>query len=363
MRIGVPTEIKDMEGRVALTPAGVRELTARGHRVVIRRGAGTRSRIDDQAYSRQGARVVSDAEAVFAEADLILKVKEPQPEEVGRLAPGHVLFAYLHLAADPELARRLAATGATFLAYETVEDAHGRLPSRMSEIAGRLATQVAAVRLMAPARGSGRLMGGAVGVECATVVVIGGGAAGTYAARVAVGMGARVVVLDVSPRRLRELEAELAQVDTRFSSTLAVEELAAQADVIIGTILSPGARAPRVLTRKHLADMRPGVVVDVSIDQGGCFETSSPTTHSAPTHIVDDVIHYRVTNMPGAVPHTSTYALTNATLPYVLSIADQGVREALERDPGLAKGLNIADRTIVHPVVAREVDGRLWVKA
>lgn len=361
MRIGVPTEIKTLEGRVALTPAGARELASRGHEVLVQQGAGAGAGLADDAYAAQGARIVAGADEVFAGAELIVKVKEPQPEEVERLAAGHVLFTYLHLAAAPALARGLAASGATCIAYETVEAADGSLPLLipMSEIAGRIAAQVAATTLLAPAGGSGRLIGGAPGVEPATVVVIGGGAAGACAARVAAGMGAEVVVLDVDPARLRVLDVELdGRVTTRYATALAVEELLPRADAVIGTVLSKAARAPHVVTRAHLATMRSGsVMVDVSIDQGGCFATSRPTSHAEPTYVVDRAVHYCVTNMPGAVPHTATRALTSATLRHVLALADLGVDEALSRDPGLAAGLNVAAGEIVHPVVAREVRG------
>jgi len=359
MRVGVPTEIKQQEGRVALTPAGARELIAHGHEVLVQAGAGAGSRIPDEAYALQGATVVATAEDVFDGAELIVKVKEPQPGEVALLRPEHTLFTYLHLAPDPELAHGLCRSGATCIAYETVEDEHGRLPllAPMSEVAGRIASQVGAAALVAPGGGRGVLMSGVPGVAPARVVVIGGGVAGTGAARVAAGMGAEVVVMDRSIARLRELDAELAgRVTTRFASSLAVEEALAEADLVIGAVLVKGARAPRLVRREHLARMRPGaVLVDISIDQGGCFETSRPTTHAEPTYEVDGVVHYCVANMPGAVPVTSTQALTNATLPYVLALAGCGVEGALEADPGLAAGLNVAGGRVVHPVVAAEV--------
>jgi alanine dehydrogenase len=360
MRIGVPTEIKDQEGRVGLTPAAVRELTARGHEVFVQAGAGARCQCEDEDYDELGAEILDGAPEVFASAELIVKVKEPLAREVELLQPGQVLFTYLHLAAAPELARDLAASGATCIAYETVEASDGSLPllAPMSEIAGRLAAQVAAACLMAPAGGLGRLIGGVPGVAPARVAVLGGGAAGTHAAEVAAGMGADVAVLELSPLRLRALGRELSgRVSTHFSTASAIEELITEADVVIGTVLSKAARAPKLLRRRHLAMMRPGgIVVDVSIDQGGCFETSMPTTHTDPTYVLDGILHYCVTNMPGAVPVTSTHALTNATLPYVLSLAELGVEHALAQDPGLRAGLNIADGEIVHPVVKRELE-------
>jgi alanine dehydrogenase len=358
MRIAVPTEIKDQEGRVGLTPAAVRELTARDHEVFVQAGAGAACGFEDAHYHNHGAEVLQTPSELFATAELIVKVKEPEPSEVTMLRSDQVLFTYLHLAADPELAHDLAASRATCIAYETVEAPDGSLPllAPMSEVAGRLAAQVAAVCLTAPAGGRGRLIGGLPGVAPARVVVLGGGAAGTHAAEVAAGMGADVAVVELSPSRLRALARELSgRVTTSYSTASAIDELVAEADVVIGTVLSKAARAPKLLRRRHLSMMRPGaVVVDVSIDQGGCFETSVPTTHSNPTYVVDNVLHYCVTNMPGAVPVSSTLALTNATLSYVLALADVGVEEALARDPGLRAGLNIADGEIVHPVVKRE---------
>jgi alanine dehydrogenase len=359
MRVGVPTEIKADEYRVALTRAGVRELVGHGHEVVIQSGAGEGSSISDAAFAEQGARIVPDAEAVFAEAELILKVKEPQPQEVSLLRPEHVLFGYFHLAPAPELTRGLADSGATCIAYETVEDARGRLPllAPMSEVAGKIATQAGAFMLEKPLGGRGVLLGGVPGVAAATVVVIGGGVVGMNAAFIAMGMEADVFVLDRSIDRLRELDiAFQGRASTVYSSTLAVEQLLPQADLVIGAVLVHGARAPYVISREQLGLMkRNAVLVDVSIDQGGCFETSRPTTHSDPTYEVDGITHYCVTNMPGAVPITSTYALTNATLPYVLSLAELGVRGAIERDPGLRGGVNVAAGKVTHPAVAQGV--------
>ncbi len=361
MIVGVPTEIKSDEFRVALTPAGVRELTARGHEVLIEAGAGAGSAIEDEHYVAQGARIVADAAAVFAAAELVLKVKEPQPSEVAMLRPDQTLFTYLHLAAAPELTAGLQASGATCIAYETVEDEAGRLPllAPMSEVAGKIATQAGAFMLEKPLGGRGVLLGGVPGVAAATVLVIGGGVVGLNAALIAIGMQADVFVFDRSIPRLRELDLVFGgRASTVYSSTLAIEEMLPEADLVIGAVLIHGARAPRVITRDQLALMKSrAVLVDVSIDQGGCFETSRPTTHSDPTFQVDDVTHYCVTNMPGAVPVTATYALTNATLPYVLDLAERGVREALAASPALRLGVNVARGEIVHPAVAEALGG------
>jgi alanine dehydrogenase len=356
MRIGVPSEVKTDEYRVAITPAGVRELASRGHEVLVQAGAGEGSAMGDEQFIAQGARIVPDADALFAQAELVLKVKEPQPQEVGRLRAGQTLFAYLHLAAEPELARGLMVSGATCIAYETVEDAEGRLPllAPMSEVAGKIATQAGAFMLEKPLGGRGILLGGVPGVAAATVLVIGGGVVGMNAAFIAIGMQADVFVFDRSIDRLRELEVAFAgRASTVYSSTLAIEEMLPAADLVIGAVLVHGGRAPRVVTREQLGLMkRNAVLVDVSIDQGGCFETSRPTTHSDPTYEVDGITHYCVTNMPGAVPITSTYALTNATLPYVIELAERGVEDALEHVPGLRGGLNVQGGEITHPAVA-----------
>jgi alanine dehydrogenase len=356
MRVGVPTESKIDEYRIAITPAGVRELTARGHDVLVQAGAGAGSAIADAEFVAQGARIIDDAPALFAEAELVLKVKEPQAHEVPWLRPDHTLFTYLHLAAEPELARGLQQSGATCIAYETVEDADGRLPllAPMSEVAGKIATQAGAFMLEKPLGGRGILLGGVPGVAAATVLVIGGGAVGMNAALIAIGMQADVFVFDSSIDKLRELDIVFAgRASTVFSSTLAIEQMLPMADLVIGAVLVHGARAPHVVTRAQLSLMRQhAVLVDVSIDQGGCFETSRPTTHSDPTFEVDGITHYCVTNMPGAVPITSTYALTNATLPYVLELADHGPAEALERSSALRMGLNVRDGEIIHPAVA-----------
>jgi alanine dehydrogenase len=358
MKVGVPTEIKPDEYRVALTPAGVRELVDRGHDVVVESGAGEGSGLPDDTYSAQGARIAPDADAVFAEAELIVKVKEPQAVEVGRLEPRHTLFTYLHLAPDPELTRGLMDSGATCIAYETVEDDRGRLPllAPMSEVAGKIATQAGAFILEKPLGGRGILLGGVPGVPAAKVKIIGGGVVGMNAAFIAIGMEADVTVFDRNIDRLRELDVALGgRADTCFSTTLTIEEHLAEADLVIGAVLVHGARAPRVVTRDQLSLMkRHAVLVDVSIDQGGCFETSRPTTHSDPTYQVDGITHYCVTNMPGAVPVTSTYALTNATMPYVLRLAADGVQPTLQADPGFMAGLNVAAGQVTYEPIARD---------
>ena len=329
MRIGVPTEIKQDEYRVAITPAGVRELAVRGHEVLVQAGAGLGSAIDDGQFEAQGARILPDAPSIFAGAQLILKVKEPQLQEVKLLSEDQILFTYLHLAAEPELALALQRSGATCIAYETVEDLGGRLPllAPMSEVAGKIATQAGAFMLEKPMGGRGILLGGVPGVAAATVLVIGGGVVGMNAAFIAIGMQADVFVFDRSIDRLRELEVAFGgRASTVYSSTLAIEEMLPLADLVIGSVLIHGARAPHVVSREQLRLMkRHAVLVDVSIDQGGCFETSRPTTHSQPTFEVDGITHYCVHRTCQApVPITSTYALTNATLPFVLELAEQG---------------------------------------
>jgi alanine dehydrogenase len=356
MKVGVPTEIKTDEYRVSLTPAGVRELVEQGHEAIIQAGAGVGSTIPDEEYTAQGARIVPDAKSVFDEADMVLGVKEPQPEEVAMLRPNHLLFTYLHLAPDPELTRGLVDSGATCVAYETVLDEHGRLPllAPMSEVAGKIATQAGAFFLERPLGGRGVLLGGVPGVAAATVMVIGGGVVGMNAAFIAMGMEADVFVFDRNIDRLRELDIAFGgRASTVYSSTLAVEEMLPRADLVIGAVLIHGARAPYVIKRDQLSLMRErAVLVDVSIDQGGCFETSRPTTHSDPVYEVDGVTHYCVANMPGAVPVTSTFALTNATLPYVLALADLGLEGAIETMPGLSPGVNVAQGKVTHPAVA-----------
>ena len=359
MKVGVPTEVKSDEYRVALTPAGVRELVDAGHEVSVQSGAGLGSGITDEDYGAQGATIVPDADAVFEEATLIVKVKEPQPEEVARLEPRHTLFTYLHLAADATLTRGLMESGATCIAYETVEDTRGRLPllAPMSEVAGKIATQAGAFILEKPLGGRGILLGGVPGVAAANVMIIGGGVVGMNAAFIAMGMEATVYVYDRNIDRLRELDIAFhGRADTCFASTLEIEQRLPYMDLVIGAVLVHGARAPRVVTRAQLGLMkRHAVLVDVSIDQGGCFETSRPTTHSDPTYEVDGITHYCVTNMPGAVPITSTYALTNATMPYVVHLASAGVHGAISANPGLKLGVNIAGGQVTYPPVADAV--------
>ena len=359
MKVGVPTEVKKDEYRVALTPAGVRELVDAGHEVYVQSGAGEGSALPDDTYQAQGATILPDADAVFGEATLIVKVKEPQPEEVSRLAPRHTLFTYLHLAADEALTRGLMESGATCIAYETVEDAKGRLPllAPMSEVAGKIATQAGAFMLEKPLGGRGILLGGVPGVAAANVMVIGGGVVGMHAASIAIGMQATVYVYDRNIDRLRELDIVFGgRADTCFASTLSIEERLPDVDLVIGAVLVHGALAPRVITRGQLSIMkRNAVLVDVSIDQGGCFETSHPTTHSDPTYEVDGITHYCVANMPGAVPVTSTYALTNATIPYILHLANAGVHEATADSPGLKLGVNVAGGEVTYAPVADAV--------
>jgi alanine dehydrogenase len=359
MKVGVPTEIKSDEYRVAITPAGVREMVEHGHEVLIQAGAGVGSAISDERYALQGATIVPDAVTVFAEAEMIIHVKELQPSEIAMLRPEQLLFTYLHLAPDPEQTRGLIESGVTAVAYETVEDAGGGLPllAPMSEVAGKIATQAGAYMLQKPEGGRGILLGGVPGVAAANVMVIGGGVVGMNAAFIAIGMEADVFVFDRSIDRLRELDVTFGgRCSTVYSTTLAVEEMLPRADLVIGAVLVHGARAPYVVKREQLALMKPGsVLVDVAIDQGGCFETSRPTTHRDPTFEVDGITHYCVANMPGAVPITSTHALTNATLPYAIAIADHGLAEAIERDPGLRPGVNVAAGKVTHPAVAEGV--------
>jgi alanine dehydrogenase len=358
VKIGVPTEIKTDEYRVASTPAGVRELVDRGHEVLVQQGAGEGSAIPDAEYAEQGARIVGDAETVFAEAEMIVKVKEPQPGEVAMLRPHHILFTYLHLAPDAELTQGLRDSGATCIAYETVTDAKGRLPllAPMSEVAGKIATQAGAFMLEKPLGGRGLLLGGVPGVAAGKVMVIGGGVVGLTAAEIAIGMGAETYIYDRSIDRLRELDFLLNnRCSTVFSTTLSIEKMLPEVDLVIGAVLVHGAKAPHVITRDQLKLMKSNaVLVDVSIDQGGCFETSRPTTHTDPTYEVDGVTHYCVANMPGAVPITSTFALTNATMPYVVKLATEGVHAALESDLGFMDGLNVAAGEVTYEPVARD---------
>lgn len=355
MRIGVPKEIKNHEYRVGLTPGAVREYVAHGHEVIVQGGAGAGIAADDAAYRAAGAGIVDTAEEVFATAQMIVKVKEPQPGEWVQLREDQILFTYLHLAPDPEQAKGLQAAGVTAVAYETVTDARGQLPllAPMSEVAGRLSIEAAGTALKAVNGGRGVLIGGVPGVQPARIVVLGGGVVGTHAARMAVGLGAEVTIIDRSIPRLRELD-ELFQgrVRTRVSTLEAIEHEISEADAVIGAVLIPGASAPKLVTRPMLKLMRPrAVLVDVAIDQGGCFETSHATTHADPTYEVDGVIHYCVANMPGAVPLTSSHALNNATLPYGLALADRGYAAA-EADSGLMAGVNVRGGRIVNQVVA-----------
>ncbi len=355
MRIGVPTEIKSSEFRVGLVPGSVRELTAKGHEVIVQSGAGAGLFADDATYMKAGARIVPDAASVFRDAELIVKVKEPQASEYTQLNPGQILFTYLHLAPDPEQARGLMASGCAAIAYETVTDANGGLPllAPMSEVAGRLSIEAAAIALRRPTGGRGVLLGGVPGVRAAKVVVLGGGVVGTHAARMAAGLGADVSIIDKSLPRLRQLDELFEGRAKTLASTMdSVESEVLGADVVIGAALIPGASAPKLVTRAMLKDMKRGaVLVDVAIDQGGCFETSRPTTHEEPMFEVDGIIHYCVANMPGAVPVTSAQALNNATLPFVMKLADRGLA-AFDRDPHLAAGLNVRDGRIMHSTVA-----------
>lgn len=355
MNVGVPREIKPDEYRVALTPAGALELARRGHSVVVERGAGDGSAFEDTDYERVGARI-APVDEVWGEADLVLKVKEPLPAEYGRLREGQVLFTYLHLAASEELTRALMESGAACVAYETVETDDRALPllAPMSEIAGRLSAQAGATFLEKPLGGRGLLLGGVPGVAPGEVLVIGGGMVGYNAAVIALGLGAKVTILERSIDRMRHLEEVLgARVTLLMSSSLQIQESVAEADVVVGAVLIPGALAPKLISREMVAGMKQGsVIADVAIDQGGCVETSRPTTHSEPVFVVDGVIHYCVANMPGAVPITSTKALTNATLPYVEAVADQGLRDAIAHDPALARGVNVIDGKITYEAVA-----------
>ncbi|EEX08703.1 alanine dehydrogenase [Ruegeria lacuscaerulensis ITI-1157] len=357
MKIGCPKEIKPQEFRVGMTPNAAQEAVARGHEVIIERGAGLGSGFDDDAYVAAGARIVDTAEEVFATAEMIVKVKEPQAVERKMLREGQVLFTYLHLAPDPEQTKDLLASGCTAIAYETVTDANGGLPllAPMSEVAGRLAPQVGAWTLQKANGGRGVLMGGVPGVGPAKVVVIGGGVVGTHAARIAAGMGADVTVLDRSLPRLRYLDDVFrGQFKNQYSTAGATAELIRDADMVIGAVLIPGAAAPKLITREQLSTMKPGaVLVDVAIDQGGCFETSKPTTHADPIYEVDGIMHYCVANMPGAVARTSTIALGNATMPFMLALADKGWRQACQDDPHLLAGLNVHAGQLTYYAVGK----------
>ena len=356
MLIGVPKEIKNHEYRVGLTPAGARELSARGHQVLIERDAGAGIGLANEAYEAAGASIVGTAAEVYGRADMVIKVKEPQPVECAMLRPGQVLYAYLHLAPDPEQTRALLASGCTAIAYETVTDNHGGLPllAPMSEVAGRMSIQAGAHALEKAQGGSGVLLGGVPGVKPAEVMVIGAGTVGLNAARMAMGLGARVTVLDRSLDRLRHIDELYGdRLTTIHSSHDAIAERLPHTDLVIGAVLIPGAAAPRLVTRAQLKLMRPGsVLVDVAIDQGGCFETSRPTTHQDPTYEVDGIVHYCVANMPGGVARTSTFALTNATLPHALALADKGMAQALLDDPNLRNGLNVHAGKLTYRAVA-----------
>ncbi len=359
MKIGVPQEIKTHEYRVGLTPAAVRELVQGGHQVMVQRGAARPIGFTDEAYGAAGATLGATAEEVFRFADMVVKVKEPQPGEIALLRPGQVLFTYLHLAADRAQTEGLMASGATCIAYETVTDPRGTLPllAPMSEVAGRMSVQVGAHCLEKEQGGAGVLLGGVPGVPAGNVVVLGGGVAGSNAARMAIGFGATVTVIDKSLGRLRELDEQFpTQLHTLFSTADAIEGAVRAADLVIGAVLVPGAAAPKLVSRALVGQMRPGsVLVDIAIDQGGCFETSRPTTHAAPTYVEEGVVHYCVTNMPGAVARTSTLALGNATLPFVLALASKGWRRALAEDPHLRHGLNVHAGAVTHPAVARDL--------
>lgn len=357
MLVGIPRELKNHEYRVAITPVGVSELVHHGHSVVIEQDAGTGSSITDDDFRAAGAEIVATADEVWQRADLVLKVKEPIAEEFPRLRAGQTLFTYLHLAASRPATDALMSSGTTAIAYETVELADGRLPllAPMSEVAGRMAPQLGAHLLERESGGRGILMGGVSGVAPANVLVIGAGMAGQNAAWIAQGMEAQVTLLDTNIDKLRHVDAiHKGRILTLMSNRKTIEELVTQADLVIGSVLVTGAKAPKLVTREMVSAMKKGsVIVDIAIDQGGCFETSHVTTHEQPTYLVDDVVHYCVGNMPGAVPHTSTYALTNVTLPYVLKLADLGTEVAVTRDPALAKGVNVWNGNLVNEPVAQ----------
>lgn len=356
MLVGVPKEIKNREFRVGLVPASVRELTRAGHGVVVETGAGAGIGQSDGTYRTAGAEIVASADEVFARAEMIVKVKEPQASEIARLRPGQILFTYLHLAPDPEQAQALMRSGCTAIAYETVTGERGGLPllAPMSEVAGRMSVQVGAHCLEKEQGGAGILLGGVPGVRAANVVILGGGVSGTNAARMAMGMEAKVTVIDRSLPRLYDLDLQFgAKLQTLHATADAIEGAVLDADLVIGAVLVPGAAAPKLVTHEIVRRMREGsVLVDIAIDQGGCFETSRPTTHEAPTYVVDGVVHYCVANMPGAVARTSTFALNNATLPFVIALAGKGIARALAEDRHLRAGLNVNRGGITHPAVA-----------
>lgn len=357
MLIGVPKELKNNEFRVGLVPSSVREVVEHGHQVWVQKGTGLGIGIEDKMYEQAGARIVETPGEIFKAAEMIIKVKEPQINECNMLREGQVLFTYLHLAPDPQQTELLKKSGCVAIAYETVTNKNGGLPllAPMSEVAGRMAIQAGATSLEITNKGCGILLGGVPGVAPAKVVVLGGGVVGTNAVRVAIGMGARVIVIDKSLERLYHLDLQFgSQIMTVYSTADAIERHIATADLVVGAVLIPGGSAPRLVTRQMVKQMRPGsVIVDVSIDQGGCFETSRPTTHETPTYILDGVVHYCVSNMPGAVPRTSTFALNNATLPFVLALADLGYKEAMRQNPHLLNGLNVCHGKLTHQAVAQ----------
>lgn len=356
MKIGIPKELKNNENRIAITPAGVIEFVKKGHEVVIQSNAGLGCGWEDKVFVEAGAAIVAEIEEVYAAADLIIKVKEPLPEEYGFIQPHHTLFTYFHFAASRELTEGMVARGAACIAYETVQSANGALPllTPMSEVAGRMAIQEGAKYLEKPMGGKGKLLGGVPGVLPATVLVLGGGVVGTESARIAAGMGANVIVMDINPDRMRELEDILPKnVDTLYSNEWNIRSLLPEVDLVIGAVLIPGAKAPHLITRDMLQMMEKGtVLVDVAVDQGGCIETCKPTTHADPVYVVDDIVHYCVANMPGAVPQTSTYALTNSTLSYALFIAEHGWEKAANLRKDIRAGLNIVNGSVVNKAVS-----------
>lgn len=366
MRIGVPKEIKNHEYRVGLVPSSVRELRHHGHDIFIEKDTGLGIGVSNEDYERSGAIILPDAASIFETAEMIVKVKEPQPQECALLREDHILFAYLHLAPDPEQAKNLMHAKCVAIAYETVTDNTGGLPllSPMSEVAGRMSIHVGATALEKFNGGSGVLLGGVPGVKPSHVLVLGGGVVGTNAARMAMGLEAHVTIIDKSLTRLRQLDTQFgSSLDTIYATVEAIEYYSEKADLIIGAVLLPGAAAPKLISKTMLKKMRPGsVIVDVAIDQGGCFETSHPTTHDSPTYVVDDIIHYCVTNMPGAVARTSSFAFNNATLPFVVALADKGYKKALQEDPHLLNGLNVAHGHITHEAVARAL-GEVYTPA
>jgi alanine dehydrogenase len=366
MLIGLPKEIKNHEYRVGLTPASVRELTSHGHQVLVQAGAGVAIGLTDEQYKAAGATLTADAKDVFAKADMIVKVKEPQPQECAMLRPGQILYTYLHLAPDPEQTAALIKSGAVCIAYETITGPGGGLPllAPMSEVAGRMAVQAGAAHLEKSKGGMGILLGGVPGVPAAHVAIIGAGVVGTHALQMAVGMGARVTVLDKSVDRLRQLDLIFGnRINTVYSNAQSVEDAVLDADLVVGGVLVPGAAAPKLVTRSMISRMKKGaVVVDVAIDQGGCFETSHATTHDEPTYVVDGVVHYCVANMPGAVARTSTFALNNATIGHAVALADKGWKQALKDNPHLKNGLNVANGHVTYEAVARDL-GYAYVSA